>query len=1224
MKKIISILLLGFVFIANTYGSIVDTLVAKTVATNFYLEQIAQSSRLKSQLIVNRNVKLKLVKQENIGSSGLKSASVPAYYIFNVGENNGFVIVSADDCATPVLGYSFSGEFDSDRTLPPAFVAWMDNYKKQIVAVKSNNLKSVLTVHPDWKKYLEPGNLKSAASISVVLPMVSTTWSQDLYYNNFCPENTLGHALTGCVATAMGQIMKFWDHPASCTTIPGYDDPPAYDQDLNPVPDTDYGIIPAISPTTYDWASMPDNLNSGTPGTKVDAVAKLLYHCGVAVQMDYGPYVSSSYVDDAANALRDYFDYSTTTKMVNKYSYTTTAWKNLLIDELDNGRPFIYRGDDHGSSGHAWVCDGYQGSDFFHFNWGWGGYLNDYFYLDDITPLDMNFNSNNGAIIGIAPTNLVNLPDITLSAAQITSSSTVDAGSTVDVSVVQIYNGTSATVPDVSIHYYLSTDCLLDGSDVLLGDDFSSINSSTTSETETATLTIPEGTLSGSYKILFIADATNAVQESNEGNNTLCVGIIVNGVTIPEDVTLANIAVSAITVDAGGTIDVQVDQVYSGGSATVPNVYLYYCLSTDCTLDGTDLLLDQDYSSINSNDEFDSETAGLIIPGETPAGTYYLIFFADANNVVDESNEGNNIVCLEITVNNTAIPEDVFVSNAVITSPDTIAAGSTIDVSVDQNYSGNESSLFNVYIQYYLSMDCVLDGSDVYLGDDYSNLSKDDQFDTETASLTIPEETTEGTYYILFVADATDVVQETDNENNIACAEFAVIEEEVALVYLTIEGPDIMEEDSIASYICYATYSDSSKVVVNDLATWEINSPAALIEPGELSVGAVVEDEIITITVSFGGLSIDFDVTVLNVTPTLVYLTIDGPSELNEETTALYSCTATYSDSSKVDVTELATWEINSLNAEIDFGVFSAEAVDEDETITISASYEAFFANFEVTIADVPAMLVYLTIDGPAEVKEDSSAIYTCTATYSDSSRVDITGLALWETSSGLTTITSGLLTTGSIDEDEHCTISVSYEGKFTDHELLILNTPIVLVSISIDGPSHVYEDSSAVYACYALYSDSTVTDVTENTVWEINLSNVLISSGMMLTGPVDSDEEGTITAGYKEKETRHDVVVKNTIKVSAVLLREDGAENPIKIYPNPARNFVTVLFKSTELVHSEAKIINSTGSAVKTVLLNSADTKIDVSGLVSGIYIIQVQQEGFVYNEKLILDTGR
>ncbi|MEZ5106983.1 MAG: thiol protease/hemagglutinin PrtT [Draconibacterium sp.] len=1218
MKKIISFVILVFVWANSAYCSYVDTLTAKTVATNFYLARISESNQLKSQSISNQSLAIYLAHEEFSNSESLKSASEPLFYIFNIKEDGGFVIVSAEDRTTPVLGFSLKGEYKANENTPPAFNEWMENYKRQIISIKSNELKSSNVANADWEMYLNSASLKSAASIEEVSPMVTTTWSQNNYYNDLCPENSLGHAMTGCVATAMGQIMKFWDYPPSCTAIPGYVDQPEYDQDSNPVPDTGYGTIPAVSPTAYNWTSMPDVLNSATPGTKVDAVAKLLYHCGVAVQMDYGPYLSSSYVEDAVTAFRNYFDYSSTTKMVYKGNYSNTSWKNLLVNELNNGRPVLYRGD-NGISGHAFVCDGYQGTDFFHFNWGWGGYLDNYFYLDDITPADMDFSSHQGAIIGIAPKSLVNLADISLSNIAITSSSTVDAGGSVEVTSVQNYSGTSGTVPNVYLRYYLSTDCSLGSSDVLLGDDYSTINNSTTSETETATLTIPEETPSGSYKILFVADATNVVQESNESNNVYCIDITVNGIQIPEDIMLKNIAVSGTTVDAGGTISVELDQYYSGSSATVPDVYLYYCLSTDCNLDVSDILLDQDFSTISSSDEYDMESATLTIPGETASGTYYIIFFADATNVVDESNEDNNIVCLEITVNNTEIPEDVFLSNVAISSKDTIAAGETIEVTADQNYIGSEVNLFNTYLYYYLSEDCVLDDSDIFLDSDYSSVSAEDAFDTETATLTIPELIPEGTYNILFVADATDVVEEDNNENNYACVEFTIEKAQATLVYISVDGTLEAEENSTSFFTCTATYSDSSKVDITEIASWETNSVNAEITSGTLTTGSVNEDENITVSAHYEGKSAGFEVILKNGPPILVYLTINGPVEAEENSTSFFTCTATYSDSLKVDITEIASWETNSANAEITSGTVTTGSVAEDENITVSANYEGKSADFEVILKDVPPILVYLIIDGPVEVKEESEALYTCTATYSDSSKVDITEFASWQTSSLNTEITSGILTTGSVSEDENCTISVSYEEKSAAYEFAIQNVPPVLVSISIDGPAEVFEDSAAIYSCYALYSDNTVVDITANTAWEItNLSNVLISSGVMEIGSVDFDEAGTISAVYNGKEISFEVVVKNTSVETSVLQWKDNLENLVKVYPNPVRDFLTILFTSPELVNSKVCIINSLGSVVITGELNSSETKIDVSGLVSGFYIVKIQKDDFVYNEKI------
>jgi hypothetical protein len=194
-------------------------------------------------------------------------------------------------------------------------------------------------------------------------PLLSTKWNQGQYYNASCPvdaEGTDGHVPVGCVAVAMAQVMKYHNYPVTGTGSHSYSHPV-------------YGTLSAnFGATTYNWASMPDSLS------KYDSdVATLLYHVGVSVEMDYTPDQSGAYMSDAAYALETYFKYSNSLSYVWKSSYSTDEWTTILRTEIDNKRPILYSG--HGTGGHAFVCDGYSGSDYFHFNWGWGGSEDNYF-----------------------------------------------------------------------------------------------------------------------------------------------------------------------------------------------------------------------------------------------------------------------------------------------------------------------------------------------------------------------------------------------------------------------------------------------------------------------------------------------------------------------------------------------------------------------------------------------------------------------------------------------------------------------------------------------------------------------------------------------------------------------------------------------------------------------------------------------------------------------------
>ena len=307
------------------------------------------------------------------------------YYILNDTINKGFVIVSADKRAWPILGYSTEGSFN-EKKQPEAFTAWMENRKREIEAIKKNNLQPDSATVASWQNL----SLKNAATTSTsVEPLILTQWDQGCYYNSLCPVDAAGpcgHAYTGCTITAMAQIMKYWNYPTKGAGSHSYSHPT-------------YGNLSAdFGATTYQWTQMPNSVTSQN-----DAVATLMYHCGVSLDADYGPNASGAF--DPRDALVQYFNYSSNAMLVNRSGFTTIEWVNLLKSELDLRHPIWYTG---GNSlvTHSFICDGYQDVDYFHFNWGWSGSSDGYFYIGNLNPAGNTLNENQFALISIIPGSL--------------------------------------------------------------------------------------------------------------------------------------------------------------------------------------------------------------------------------------------------------------------------------------------------------------------------------------------------------------------------------------------------------------------------------------------------------------------------------------------------------------------------------------------------------------------------------------------------------------------------------------------------------------------------------------------------------------------------------------------------------------------------------------------------------------------------------------------------
>ena len=287
-----------------------------------------------------------------------------AFYVFNT--SNGFIIVSADDCATPILGYSNKGHFDIG-SIPIQLQDYLQGFVQQIEYGIGNHLSADATTARQWELVRTTGRLNENRD-SGVGPLVTALWDQDCYYNAQCPEDEngpCGHALVGCGATAMGMLMRYWGYPENGMGWHSY------------TPDGYPEQSVSFSGTTYDWANMPDQLTETSTQEEIDAVSTLLWHCGVAVNMQYGSGWSGSSVEGIFNALMSFFNYSEELSFEDRSSYTDASWKAKLKDCLDLGRPLGYAG--RNPSGHFFVCDGYDADGLFHFNWGWSGFANGYY-----------------------------------------------------------------------------------------------------------------------------------------------------------------------------------------------------------------------------------------------------------------------------------------------------------------------------------------------------------------------------------------------------------------------------------------------------------------------------------------------------------------------------------------------------------------------------------------------------------------------------------------------------------------------------------------------------------------------------------------------------------------------------------------------------------------------------------------------------------------------------
>lgn len=371
MKKAILLLSLGCL-LGWASAAHVDTATAKSIAATFW-DQSGLSFRNSVAADEWHNV------APTLGLSQL--------YVFRA-PRGGFVIVAADDCARPILAYSQHNDFGAGN-LPQSVCDWLWGYESQIAEAAGKKLSALPEVAAEWEM-LRRGEWLSPKAESEVQPLITATWGQGAPYNAMCPPNTL----VGCVAVAMGEVMRYWQYPVHGTGSHSY----TYGGQSHSVD---------FSAATYNYAAMPNSCSSNNT-----AVATLLYHCGVAVQMEYGSSVSSAYVlhtsshpYNAESALKNFFGYSQNAHGELRSDYSKDQWISMLKADLDAGHPVIHNGyNASNSGGHCFVCDGYDNNNYFHFNWGQRGSYDGYFELDAMTPIpSQNFSYNQGGIFGLVP-----------------------------------------------------------------------------------------------------------------------------------------------------------------------------------------------------------------------------------------------------------------------------------------------------------------------------------------------------------------------------------------------------------------------------------------------------------------------------------------------------------------------------------------------------------------------------------------------------------------------------------------------------------------------------------------------------------------------------------------------------------------------------------------------------------------------------------------------------
>ena len=379
MNRILGYLLLLCLAMLNTaWAATISERQARDIATSFMVARSMPAAGL-----------MTAHKAPMLNELSMPTAKT-AYYVFNAAQaGKGYVIVAADDRVPAILGYSDSDTFDAQE-VPPAMQDWLDGYALQVEAIARGAA-------------LE---LRSAARAAIE-PMLPVNWGQGLPYNVLLPHingSSNDHAYVGCVAVAMAQIMGYWQYPPRTTqTIPKYTSNVGMSYAVT---------MPALPPIDFDWDNMHETYytNDSTSNAAL-AVANLMLYATTSVRSNFGLTSTSSYTSNIPDKLITYFGYKNSAHFLRRSNFVTQAWEDTIYNELAAGRPVVYGGNKK-SSGHAFVCDGYDGEGRFHINWGWAGKSNGYFLLNLLNPSDEGIGSaagaygyvyNQGIGIGIEP-----------------------------------------------------------------------------------------------------------------------------------------------------------------------------------------------------------------------------------------------------------------------------------------------------------------------------------------------------------------------------------------------------------------------------------------------------------------------------------------------------------------------------------------------------------------------------------------------------------------------------------------------------------------------------------------------------------------------------------------------------------------------------------------------------------------------------------------------------
>lgn len=388
-------------YIKINYPKTLTLFLASLVAHGTYAKVISPQAALdRFKTVCVQGTRAELQDYELSYSAYAEDGDSPAYYAFTKNSDGGFIILPADDRFRPLLAYTDSGKFDYEK-LPDDLKWFLQGY--------ANEIKNALTKGFTDRRVTTDTKSDSRAAIE---PLVKTKWDQGVAtvsgdaYNKLCPRIGNKKCYTGCVPTAMAQIMNYHSFPKTHGTG-SWEYKWTYDQNGT---EQTRNLSYNFEETDFDWGNMLDDYTGDSTDAQKEAVARLMYACGVSLEASYGVNETGAFSFIIPDVLRTYFGYDSMVRYLQRDFFSNEEWEDIIYKEISEGRPVQYGGYTKGEGGHSFVCDGYDGNGLYHINWGWGGLSDGYFSLSALNPDDQGtgsyeggYNYNQNAIVGIQP-----------------------------------------------------------------------------------------------------------------------------------------------------------------------------------------------------------------------------------------------------------------------------------------------------------------------------------------------------------------------------------------------------------------------------------------------------------------------------------------------------------------------------------------------------------------------------------------------------------------------------------------------------------------------------------------------------------------------------------------------------------------------------------------------------------------------------------------------------